>query len=121
MDLVATLFFESEEKIENAEEALHEKKWAASIYYSYQSMVNSAKALLTAEKTKTNTHSSIIKDFDRLFVATEKIGFNRSFEDMVLQLNKTKPSEEFAKSYLEDAKAVLGQLQAFRKLELQEA
>ncbi len=121
VDLVATLFFESEEKIENAEEALQKEKWAASIYYSYQSMVNSAKALLTAEKTKTNTHSSIIKDFDRLFVATEKIGFNGSFEDMVLQLNKTKPSKEFAKSYLEDAKAVLGQLQAFRKLELEEA
>ncbi|BFP39958.1 nitrite/sulfite reductase [Flavobacteriaceae bacterium GF1] len=130
VDLVATLFFESDEKIENAQEALQEGKCAASIYYSYQSMVNSAKALLTAEKTKTNTHSSIIKDFDKLFVQTGKVTFSPfgrterglgSFEDMVLQLNKTKPSEEFAKSYLEDAKAVLGQLQAFRKLELQEA
>ncbi|MEO0902682.1 MAG: HEPN domain-containing protein, partial [Bacteroidota bacterium] len=73
VDLVATLFFESEEKIANAEEALQEGKWAASIYYSYQSMVNSAKALLTSEKTKTNTHSGIIRDFDKLFVDTDKV------------------------------------------------
>ncbi|AKA35655.1 HEPN domain-containing protein [Flagellimonas lutaonensis] len=121
VDLVATLFFESQEKIENAEEALKEKKWAASIYYSYQSMVNSAKALLTAEKTKTNTHASIIKDFDRLFIETGKIVFTNSFEELVLKLNKKAPNEAFAKSYLEDAKWVLQQLEAYRKLELQEA
>lgn len=130
VDLVATLFFESQEKIESAEEALQNGKWAASIYYSYQSMVNSAKALLTAEKTKTNTHSSIIKDFDKFFVesgkidfspfSTSKIGHN-NFEDLVLQLNKTKPSEDFAKSYLNDAKSVLIQLERFRKLELKGA
>ncbi|WP_343487617.1 HEPN domain-containing protein [Allomuricauda sp. d1] len=130
VDLVATLFFESQEKIENAKEALDNGKWAASIYYSYQSMVNSAKALLTAEKTKTNTHASIIKDFDRLFVETEKIRFSPSggtergldsFGEFVLQLNKKVPDEAFAKSYLEDAKLVLQQSESYRKLELQEA
>ncbi len=121
VDLVATLFFESQEKIENAEEAIASQKWAASIYYSYQSMVNSAKALLTAEKVKTNTHSSIIKDFDRLYVESGKIAFNDGFEVLALQLNKNQPSEEFAKNYLEDAKNVLERLEAFRKLELEHA
>lgn len=120
VDLVATLFLESQEKNEKAQEAIHEGKWAASIYYSYQSMVNSAKALLTAEKTKTNTHASIIKDFDRLLVETGKIAFDGSFSDMVLRLNQNKPSEEFAKEYLEEAKQVLEQFEAYRKLELQE-
>ncbi len=121
VDLVATLFFESQEKIESAEEAIKDEKWAASIYYSYQSIVNSAKALLTAEKVKTNTHASIIKDFDALYVATEKIAFEGGFEQLALQLNQNEPSEAFAKSYLEDAKTVLERLEAYRKLELQHA
>jgi len=121
VDLVATLFLESEEKIENAEEAIKEGKWAASIYYSYQSIVNSAKALLTAEKVKTNTHASIIKDFDELYVATDKVAFEGGFEKVALQLNKNEPSEAFAKSYLEDAKIVLSKLETFRKMELEHA
>ena len=121
VDLVATLFFESQEKIENAEEAIKEGKWAASIYYSYQSIVNSAKALLTAEKVKTNTHASIIKDFDKLYVEEGKIGFEGGFGEVALQLNKNEPSEAFAKSYLEDAKTVLEKLETFRKLELEHA
>ena len=121
VDLVATLFFESQEKIESAEEAIQEGKWAASIYYSYQSMVNSAKALLTAEKQKVNTHASIIKDFDELYVATGKIEFEGGFEKFALQLNQNEPSEAFAKSYVEDAKTVLERLEAYRKLELEHA
>ncbi|WP_136466186.1 HEPN domain-containing protein [Flagellimonas onchidii] len=118
VDLVATLFFESQEKIEKAEEALAEEKWAASIYYAYQSIVNSAKALLTSEKVKVNTHAGIIKDFDKLYVDTGKIDLAISFEDIALQLNKNKPTQEFAQSYLEDAKQVLEVLEDFRKLEL---
>ncbi len=121
VDLVATLFFESQEKIENAEEAIQEGKWAASIYYSYQSIVNSAKALLTAEKVKTNTHASIIKDFDRLYVEEGKITFEGGFGEVALQINKNEPSEAFAKSYLKDAKTVLERLETFRKLELEHA
>lgn len=121
VDLVATLFFESQEKIENAEEAIKEGKWAASIYYSYQSIVNSAKALLTAEKVKVNTHASIIKDFDNLYVEEGKIAFEGGFGEVALQLNKNEPSEAFAKSYLEDAKTVLEKLETFRKLELEHA
>jgi sulfite reductase (ferredoxin) len=121
VDLVATLFFESQEKIDNAIEALEQGKWAASIYYSYQSMVNSAKALLTSEKTKVNTHNSIIKDFDELFVQTNKIEFSGSFSDLVLQLNQNEPTEAFANSYINEAKQVLAKLESFRNLELQEA
>jgi len=121
VDLVATLFLESQEKIESAEEAIQEGKWAASIYYSYQSMVNSAKALLTSEKQKVNTHASIIKDFDELYVATGKIEFEGGFEKFALQLNQNEPSEVFAKSYVKDAKTVLERLEAYRKLELEHA
>lgn len=121
VDLVATLFLESQEKIDNAEEAIQEGKWAASIYYSYQSIVNSAKALLTAEKVKTNTHASIVKDFDELYVESGKIAFEGGFANVALQLNKNEPSETFAKSYVQDAKEVLQRLEAFRKMELEHA
>lgn len=119
LDLVATLFLESGEKIENAQWAIDQGKWSASIYYSYQSMVNAAKALLTSEKVKTNTHVGIVRDFEELYVATGKVPFEGGFETLALQLNNNRPSEAFAKRYLEDAKAVLQRLEAYRKLELQ--
>ncbi|AYN66839.1 HEPN domain-containing protein [Euzebyella marina] len=121
IDLVATLLFESEEKNQNAIEALEEGKWAASIYYSYTSMVNSAKALLTSEKAKVNTHAGIIKDFDEKFVAAGKIELGRGFEDLALQLNRNEPTEEFAKSYLADSQEFLKTVEAYRKQELAEA
>ena len=118
IDLVATLLFESEEKIQNAKEALDGQKWAASIYHSYSSMVNAAKALLTSEKTKANTHSSIIRDFDSLFVSEGRFDLDESFEALVLQLNKKAPTEAFAKEYLEDAERFLKKAESHRKLEL---
>ncbi|CAM3294879.1 HEPN domain-containing protein [Zobellia roscoffensis] len=121
IDLIATLLFESEEKIQTAQESFDENKWAASIYHSYSSMVNSAKAMLTSEKAKVNTHASIIKDFDEKFVASGRIDLGQGFEELALQLNKNEPTEAFAKSYLEDAKAFLKAVEKFRKQELAEA
>ena len=46
IDLVATLLFESEEKITNSEEAFKEHQFSDSIYHAYTSIVNTAKALL---------------------------------------------------------------------------
>ncbi|MCP4978403.1 MAG: HEPN domain-containing protein [Maribacter sp.] len=118
IDLIATLLFESDEKIQSAASNYQEGKWAASIYHSYSSMVNSAKALLTAEKTKTNTHASIIKDFDKIFVASNRLNLGVGFSDLVLQINKNEPTAAFAQSYLEDAKKFLESVDAYRKLEL---
>jgi len=121
IDLVATLLFESEEKIENAQAALEEGKWAASIYHSYSSMVNSAKALLTAEDAKTNTHVGIIRDFQEQFVESGKIDLGASFEGIVLQLNQNAPTEAFATSYIKDARNFLEKAESYRKRELIEA
>ncbi|MEE9363000.1 MAG: HEPN domain-containing protein [Cellulophaga sp.] len=121
IDLIATLLLESEEKIKNAKFALEGKKWSASIYHSYSSMVNSAKALLTSENHKTNTHVGIIRDFDTVFIETEKINLESSFSQLALQLNKNEPTEAFAKSYLEDANRFLRHVETYRKKELQEA
>lgn len=119
IDLITTLLFESEEKIQKAKETFDEGKWEASIYHAYSSMVNSAKALLTAEKTKVNTHNSIIADFDEKFVVTGRFEIAEGFSALVLQLNKNEPSEDFAKRYLADATSFLNQVGQFRKSELE--
>ena len=121
IDLVATLLFESEEKIQQARENLEQGKWAASIYYSYSALVNTAKALLTSENTKTNTHASIIKDFHRLFVESGRLPLEGSFEELALQLNENEPDSDFAHSYLTDAENFLKQVENFRHRELQVA
>lgn len=121
IDLIATLLFESEEKIQNAQEMFDAGKWAASIYHAYSSMVNSAKAMLTSENTKVNTHNSIIKDFDEKFVADGRITVAGGFENLVLQLNKNEPSKEFAASYIKDANLFLETVEKYRKQELAEA
>ena len=88
IDLVATLLFESEEKLDNAELAIKEKQWSDSIYYSYTALINTAKALLTSKEIKTNTQSGIVKLFDDHFVATKTIELTGTFTELVLQLKQ---------------------------------
>ena len=120
IDLIATLLFESEEKIDNAQSALDRKAWADSIYHSYTSIVNSAKALLLADDVKTNTQAGIIAQFDELFVETGKIELSTSFKEFTYQLNEHEPSEEFAQKYIEDARLFLKRVDAYRTKEVQD-
>jgi sulfite reductase (ferredoxin) len=118
IDLVATLLLESDEKLENARLCLEDGKWAASIYHSYSAMVNAAKALLTSENTSTNTHISIIKDFDTYFVSSGRITLDSTFEEMVLNINRNAPESPFAHAYLEEAKELIKKSRSFRSKEL---
>lgn len=104
IDLVVTLLFESEEKLANAQETLLEGKWSDSIYHSYTALINTAKALLTSEQKKTNTQSSIVKNFDDYFIANELIQLSSSFSELVYQIKENEPSELFAQTYLNEAK-----------------
>ncbi|WP_422090802.1 nitrite reductase [Tenacibaculum ovolyticum] len=115
IDLIATLLFESEEKITNSEEALKEDLFSDSIYHSYTSLVNTAKALLIAENVKTNTQAGIITSFQEHFIATDKVSLDTSFQDFVYQIKKEAPTKIFAESYLNDAKAFYKKIDAYRK------
>ena len=119
IDLIATLLFESEEKIENAKSALERKAWADSIYHSYTSIVNSAKALLLAENQTTNTQAGIISLFDEYFVAPGKIELSTSFKEFAYQLNENEASEAFANKFLDDAQLFLKRIDAYRTMEVQ--
>ena len=114
IDLISTLFLESEEKIENAQKAFNDKVYSSAIYFAYTSMVNSAKALLLAENKSTNTHAGIISQFDELFVQSGQINLGTSFSELIYQINKFAPTEDFASKYINDANLFLEKVKAFR-------
>ncbi|WP_278034129.1 nitrite reductase [Flavobacterium nitratireducens] len=121
IDLVATLLFEAKEKIDSANEALKEQKWSDAIYLAYAGFVNGAKALLLAEKEKTNTHAGIIDSFDTVFVASNKINLETSFRELVYQINKNEPTEAFAKQYIQESISFFDKLEAYRTEDLVKA
>ena len=117
IDLIATLFLESDEKIENANEAFQNGLYSGAIYYAYQSIVNSAKASLLAAEKKTNTHASIISQFDEEFISSGKIDLCTSFSTLIYQINKFEPTAEFAKKYISDAIRFLQKVRTYREIE----
>ena len=119
IDLIATLFLESEEKIEEAKEAYNNGVYSGAIYEAYRSMINSAKAVLLSEKVKTNSQAGIVRQFDELFVATGKIELGSSFSDIIYQIKVYPPSKEFAVSYMKSADQFLARVRAFRALQLE--
>ncbi|KDN54242.1 HEPN domain-containing protein [Flavobacterium seoulense] len=121
IDLVATLLYEAKDKLIVAQESFEEGKWSDSIYQAYAGFVNGAKALLLAEKQKTNTHAGIIDSFDTVFVEGNKIELATSFRDLVYQINKNEPSEAFAKQYIQEAITFFEKLEAYREQDLAKA
>ncbi len=118
IDLIETLFLECEEKIENATQALQNKVYSNAIYYAYSSLINAAKAILISDKQRTNTQASIVRQFDELYVDTEKIVLGTSFSDLIYQIQEYAPSQEFATSYIKNAAQFLQKTRAYRVAEL---
>lgn len=118
IDLVTTLLFESEEKIDLAEKSFSTGKWADAIYHSYASLVNSAKALLTSDGHKANSQAAIITGFDEKYVQSGLVTLSSSFSDLAYQINKNAPTKEFAEKYLDEAKAFYQKVDAHRVKEL---
>lgn len=119
IDLVATLFLESEEKIQNAKASFDNEVYSDAVYHTYSSLVNSAKALLIAENKKTNTHAGIIRQFDELFVETNKVQLDGSFADLVYQIQKNAPTKDFALDYIKIAEEFLLKVQKYRMAEVE--
>ena len=104
IDLVSTLLFETEEKLEKAKLSFEAGKLSDSIYHSYTGIINTAKAVLIGENIKTNTQAGIIKDFDQYFVSSGLIQMNGTLSDLVYKIKNTEASPEFAKLYLDKAR-----------------
>ena len=121
IDLVQTLLLEAKEKLGNAIEAFESKNWADSIYHTYASLVNGAKAILLSENVKTNTQANIIAEFDKTFGEDAVLKAETSFADLVYQIQNNEPTQEFAEAYIADANAFFDRVDAFRKNQLAHA
>ncbi|GAB3936050.1 HEPN domain-containing protein [Mucilaginibacter myungsuensis] len=115
IDLVATLLYESDEKLAWTKAAYEEKRFADSIYHAYTVYISAAKALLLDKGSNSSTQTGIIKAFDELFVSTDEFALDTTFDELVLQINKNEPTEAFATEYLQAAEAFLTQVKAKRE------
>ena len=119
IDLVATLLYESDEKLGWANGAYAKGSWADAIYHSYNTMISAAKALLLDKGINSSTQAGIIREFDTNYIATGEFPLDGIFHDLVLQINKNEPSEEFATAYLQQATAFLQSVKERREAVLQ--
>ena len=119
IDLIATLFLESEEKIEHAEKALRNNTFPHAIYHAYKAILNSAKAILLSDNIATNTEAGIVKQFDELFINTQKIKLGKPFSEFIYQIKAQAPTREFAEHYIENSKQFLQVVKAYRNKEME--
>ena len=116
IDLVATLLMESEEKFDWTKAAYEENRYADAVYHAYSVFVSAAKALLLDKSVSASTQSGVIDKFQENFVATGEIALGeKTFQELVLQINKNEPSQTFAKSYIADAQAFLALAKVYRE------
>lgn len=118
IDLVSTILFESEEKLQQAEEALKEEKWSDAIYLAYTSFIHSAKALLVANGHKTNTQVEIVNEFDEQYTKEDSAHFSESFSSVIYQIKENKPEKEFAQKYTQQAIEFYKKVDELRKEQL---
>jgi sulfite reductase (ferredoxin) len=107
IDLVATLLYETEEKLEWAKETFELGQFADAIYHSYNVFVNGAKAMLLKKDIIVNTQNGILRDFQTQFGNESRLQFPERFKEYVLRINKHEPTKEFAQLYLHDAEQFL--------------
>lgn len=119
IDLISTLFLESEEKIENAKISFGNKVYSAGIYHAYSSLVNSAKAMLLSENISTNTHAGIINQFDETFIETGKINLERPFSELIYQIKENAPTRTFAINYITSSEQFLKKVKVYREIEIE--
>jgi sulfite reductase (ferredoxin) len=115
IDLVATTLDEAAEKLDWANEALAESRWADAIYHAYNVLITAAKAALMSRDVPTNTHHGIVSDFDREFAASNPFHeAEGQFKALVFSINKNEPSADFAAAFVPKAAAFLRGVQAYR-------
>ncbi len=114
IDLIGTLFLESDEKLELAKEAFAENKWADAIYHAYSSQVNTAKALLLDRDVKCNTQHKVISDMDEIYAEE----FGGTVKEQILAIRKNEPTQDFAADYIATAVDFLKKAREVRSGEL---
>ena len=115
IDLVATLLFETDEKMAWAEETFAAGAYADSISHTYSVFIGAAKASLLDKGVNCNTQIGILRDFDTHYGNNKELFDYSSFQKLVLQINENEPSAEFAQIYMEAAVNFVKQVRANRE------
>lgn len=116
IDLIATMLFETEEKLENAKQSLSERRFSDSIYFSYSALVTGAKAYLVDQGLKTNSQHGIIHDFEKTIEAKKEIFLGgKSFSETVFRIREIEASETFAKEYFSLADQFVSEIKRIRQ------
>lgn len=110
IDLVATLFFDAEEKLSSAHEALNESRFADAIYYGYAAGIHAAKAKLIEKGIRCNSQHVILTDFDTHLGADFGYAESNRFSDFILRINKEQASEFFAQQYVNEIEELITKL-----------
>ena len=118
IDLIATLLYETEEKLDQAQQNLGKQHYSDAIYHAYNVFVGAAKALLLSENKKSNTQMDIIQAFDEHFVNTGALPIEGGFKEMVLAISKNEPTEVFAQRYIAAAENFLKRVHQVRDQQL---
>ena len=71
--------------------------------------------MLLDKNINSSTQVGIIKEFDAQYVDPGEFALDGTFNDLVLQINKNEPSEEFARTYLASAKEFFEAVKAKRE------
>ncbi len=116
IDLVETLFLESEEKLGLAKEAIEEARYQDSFYLGYQSIVNSAKALLLSEGQQASSQAGILKLFDQHFSVEQ--GFASPGYNLAMSYKNLESKLDNARSFLDKAKEFHQQTNRHRQTKL---
>jgi sulfite reductase (ferredoxin) len=112
IDLVATLLYEAEEKLDWAQTALAEQRWADAAYHAYAVLVSGAKALLLDHQVACNTQHGIINSFEEKFPGVVPGGF----KNLAMQINQHEPTASFVTNYVAQAAAFAAQAPKLRAL-----
>jgi sulfite reductase (ferredoxin) len=120
IDLVATLLYESEEKIALAKETFDNKHYADSIYHSYSTFINTAKAMLLTVDVRPSTQYQVITEFQTKFVDSGLIEMPVNFKEYLFRINKNEPTESFALEFMTDASRFVEHVQAYRNSTVKE-
>ncbi|WP_128544014.1 HEPN domain-containing protein [Larkinella soli] len=119
IDLVATTLTEAEDKLNWAQEALAESRWADAIYHAYNVFITSAKAALMTKEVSTNTQHGIVNDFDKNFIGEGFHTGEGEFKTLVFSISKNEPSEDFARVFVEKADRFLIGIRAYRERQIE--
>lgn len=114
LDLVGTIINDAQDRLDNGKKAHEKEEWANAIYYAYNTLVIGAKAILLGKDVQCNTHQGIIEDFQKEVIDKGELSAIRDFSELVLQINKYEPSEDFAAAYLAQADAFFKAINALR-------